>query len=114
MVHAYAIYIVCRSAFLFSVKCMVTVCLLSILVRIMRNPNQSISFKQLELQSGKWFLYDKNGVQSIYERHRVIIEAGIFFLLELSNSDVKTTKIVFFDQLVSEDYRTLKLIEKTY
>ncbi len=73
-----------------------------------------MAFKQLDFQSGKWFLYDKNGSQHTYEKHRVVIEAGIFFLLELSTSAEKITKTVFFDQLSADDYRTLKLLEKTY
>ena len=112
--HVAAIYILWCSAFLLPVKLIVSLLLLTILCMILLDPFSSIAFKQLDFQSGKWFLYNKNGRQDIYEKHRVVIEAGIFFLLELSNSAEKITKTVFFDQLSAEDYRTLKLLEKTY
>ena len=113
-VHAAAIYILWCSAFLVHVKLIVSLLLLVILRKILLDPSGSISFKQLDFQSGKWFLYDKDGRQYIYEKHCVVIEAGIFFLLELSNTAEKINKTVFFDQLSAEDYRTLKLLEKTY
>lgn len=113
-VHIYAVYILWCSALPYTGKVMMSFCLLIILALFLCNASLGIPFKKLDLQSGKWFLYDKNDAQFIYERHRIIIEVGIFFLLELSNSDEKTTKVVFFDQLYAEDYRTLKLLEKTY
>lgn len=114
LVHISALYILGCSAFLLSVKLILALFLFITLCKIIRDPSHSIAFKQLDFQSGKWFLYDKNGTQCIYERHRIVIEAGIFFLLELSNADEKITKTVFFDQLSATDYRTLKLLEKTY
>lgn len=113
-VHIYAIYILWCSALPSIGKGMLTFCLLIILARFFCNSSLGIPFKKLDLQSGKWFLYDTNDAQYIYERHRIIIEMGIFFLIELSNSDEKKTKVVFFDQLPAEDYRTLKLLEKMY
>lgn len=113
-VHSAALYILWCSAWLLSGKLCISLILISMLCMVLLNPSCSMAFTQLDFQSGKWFLYDKNGWQFTYERHRVILEAGIFFLLELSNSEEKTTKTVFFDQFPAEDYRALKLLEKTY
>lgn len=86
--------------------------LLHVLCTIIFNQSQFIPFKKLIFQSGKWLLLDKHGQDFIYEKHRVILEAGIFFLLELSNDDEQKTIVIFFDQIAADDYRSLKLIEK--
>jgi hypothetical protein len=76
-------------------------------------------FEKLGFQAKKWYFQNKDGATLHYDKIAVILEAGIFFLLECSmlpepgSSKIKTkVYLVFFDQINREDYRILRLLEK--
>lgn len=47
-----------------------------------------------------------------YEKHRVILDVGLFFLLEVRKDGFRKVFVIFFDQLTADEYRLLKFIEQ--
>jgi hypothetical protein len=69
-------------------------------------------YRQLDYFMKEWQLEDKDGNIAKFEKQRILLSAGFFFLLELKEKKCKKILIVFRDQIQKEDLRVLKLIEK--
>ncbi len=59
-----------------------------------------------------WVLYDNDGRQSIYDKARVVIDAGFFVLLELKNDREVKCIVIFSDQVDADSYRLFNIIVK--
>ena len=79
---------------------------------IWKNPRPESRYSSLEYLNKKWFLIQKNGRSQLFTQHRVLIEAGLFFILHLSSDDSRKTLVIFFDQILSDNYRALRILEK--
>ena len=79
---------------------------------IWSNPTPEPRYLQLEYLNKKWFLLQKNGNTQLFTQHRVLIECGLFFILHLSSEKSRKTLVIFFDQILSDDYRALRILEK--
>ncbi len=82
------------------------------LVSIYIYPCPYRDFNQLIFVQDEWRLFDKYGAQFNYQKHRLILDCGLFFLMELSHETKHRVMVIFFDQLSLDDYRSLQLIEK--
>ncbi|WP_058504666.1 hypothetical protein [Legionella nautarum] len=48
-----------------------------------------------------------------YDKARVVIDTGLFFLLELSGGSKKKLVVIFLDQIDPHSYRLLNIIKAT-
>lgn len=67
--------------------------------------------KQLAFICDHWMLEDKQGRHFRFEQHRIVIDLGLFFLLQLRGKK-KKTMLIFSDQLNASTYRVLKILER--
>ena len=81
-------------------------------VVIWKNPTPQPRYLSLEYLNKKWFLIQKEEPTELFTQHRVLIEAGLFFVLHLSSEDSRKTVVVFFDQISPDNYRALRILEK--
>ena len=82
------------------------------LIRIINNPIPNPHYSMLSYKSQKWFLHDIDDQPIPFERARVVINTGLFFLLELSISSKRKFIVIFSDQIANDDCRLLNIIEK--
>lgn len=68
--------------------------------------------QQLVHGHGSIYYMDMQGKKTSYETHRVILDVGLFFLLEVRGEGFRKLLVIFFDQLTADDYRLLKHIEQ--
>lgn len=94
------------------VKSIFLIYLLCHLFTIIYNPKPHANLKELNFLQDKWRLVNAENETSYYKAQRVMLNTGLFFLLELSNESERKVVIIFSDQITSEDYRLLRLIEK--
>ncbi len=59
-----------------------------------------------------WVLLDKFHQEQAYEKGRVVINTGLFFLFELIDKRKKKLIVIFRDQIDEHSYRLLAIIEK--
>ncbi|WP_370447923.1 protein YgfX [Legionella hackeliae] len=93
---------------------LLTEILLSIqLLRILRDPRPYSQYSQLTYANNRWSLH-KEGYSTplVYQRMRIIIDPGLFLLMELKNEKRSQLLIIFSDQTEPLIYKTLKLHEK--
>ena len=131
VLHGFAIFMIWSTSFAILIKSIVAIFLIYRLLVIVfpSNTSQSKILEKLDFQTKKWILWNKDGSFVMYDKIAVIVEAGIFFLLEFSNtSNTSNTKdnpsprttlrekkpvhMIFFDQMTKEEYRILRLLEK--
>lgn len=97
---------------LLPIKFIIGLGFLLLLIWIMIKPSAVLKLKQLSFFDDKWTVYEHNHHSQSYEKHRIMLELGIFFLIEFSSESQRKTVVIFFDQLSAEDYRLLHLIER--
>lgn len=112
VIYGLACFILCSSSLFFLAKLVGLCFLLYQLIKIFLNPFPDPRFREIVYKAKKWILYETNGHMQHFEKHRVILDMGICFLLEFTQQRQRKTMVVFFDQLQQDDYRQLKLIEK--
>ena len=112
IIYFFALVMVCTSAFWLFFKLLFSLILLGQLLSIWHQPFPTSTYTHLDYFMNEWSLTHKNGQQFFYDRHRIMLDAGFFFLLELTEENHKKILVVFFDQLKKDDYRILKLVEK--
>lgn len=111
VIHTVVVLVLWNSGVCLSLKMIATVLLIGQLGYI-GYTHSLFSGTTLVFYDNEWTIHDSRGQVFVYESHRVVLEAGLFFLLELSSVNQRKLMPVFFDQLSKNDYRALKLIEK--
>lgn len=114
LIYGFTAYVLWNSAFPLGLK---VLCFLVLYLHgywLWRVPPCYFSCRQIRFQTKKWFLKDNRPAlqETGYEKIRILLEAGLFFLIEFSAPSSKTLRLVFFDQLTREEYRRIKLLEK--
>lgn len=89
-------------SFLLLVKCF----------RIISQPLPQPNYLMLSYK-GQWMLLDKDQQTLSYDKARVVIDTGLFFLLELSGGSRKKLIVIFLDQIEPHSYRLLNIIKAT-
>ena len=112
VIYGFTGFILGTSALFFPIKLLGICILLYQLFAIFLNPFPAPRFREIAYNAKQWILYEKNGAAHYFEKHRVVLDMGICFLLEFTQEKQRKTMVVFFDQLQPGDYRQLKLIEK--
>jgi hypothetical protein len=96
-----------------AIKLLLAACLILQLARILKNPKPYPDYMMLSYSNLGWLIHDKCNHQIPFEKVRVVVDAGLFFLLELSQESSRRYLVLFFDQLSNESYRFLHIKEKT-
>lgn len=94
------------------VKIVIAVYLCLQLIKILRNPIPYPGYLMISYRLKSWILYERSGKQRVYEKARIVIETGLFFLLELRQGWKKRYIVVFFDQIKGDSYRELNILIK--
>ncbi|MFV0819591.1 protein YgfX [Legionella micdadei] len=92
-------------------KVATTFLLLLQFVRIFNNPQPNPNYLMLSYRE-HWVLLDKFHQEQAYEKGRVVINTGLFFLFELIDKRKKKLIVIFRDQIDEHSYRLLAIIEK--
>lgn len=112
LINSFTMWMIYQSGFSVFIKITLAACLLFQLIRLLREQTRALPWKRLVYQNGQWFLHRQSSTEGPFDKHRILLEAGIFFLLQLSDDKKRTLLVVFFDQLDADDYRSLRLLEK--
>lgn len=111
LIHLSAILLLAYSSFILLLKIAVTAFLLWQLIRIFNNPLPYPNYVMLTYHE-RWVLHGKDHQERIYEKGRVVVSIGLFFLFELSGKNKKKLIVIFRDQIEEHSYRLLGIIEK--
>lgn len=65
----------------------------------------------LVYRKGLWYFAPCAGKQQIFNQHRIILQAGVFFVMTLSAMQNRYKVVIFYDQIQEEDFKWLKLLE---
>ncbi len=76
------------------------------------NPTPQPRYLHLDYLNKKWFLILKDGRTQLFTKHRVLLDAGLFFIVRLSSEESYKIVVVFFDQISPDHYRVLRILEK--
>ncbi len=112
VIYTCALLLVFYSAFSLLLKIMIMSLLLLQSGRVIYNPIPHPDYLTLIYKTNEWILYDKRNQSVSYNKMRIIIDTGFFFLLELKNERSHKILVIFSDQLTTSVYRLLNIIEK--
>ncbi|KTC93722.1 MULTISPECIES: protein YgfX [Legionella] len=93
-------------------KITISLLLLAKCFRIITHPIPHPNYLMLSYKE-QWLLLDKNQQTLSYDKARVVIDTGLFFLLELSGGARKKLIVIFLDQIDEHNYRLLNIIKAT-
>lgn len=112
MLSCLCLWMIIESGFSIYIKTAGAISLLIYLGYLLRCQTVALSIEKLEWCSGQYFLHGPIGRDGPFDKMKVILDAGIFFLLHLSSSERQRVIVIFFDQIDPNDYRTLRIVEK--
>lgn len=82
------------------------------LAQIRTNPSPHPHYLGLHYRQDHWILEDKQGRELPFEKIKVLLNAGLFYLLELKMEKKRKVLVIFSDQLSKQEFRILRVIEK--
>jgi hypothetical protein len=112
LIYASALLLLFYSSCFFALKILIALILWFQLLRILNDPRPYPDYVMLTYNKTGWVLLVKNNQEIFYERARIVIDAGLFFLLELSEGKKRNYLVIFFDQLNDDSYRLLNITQK--
>ena len=112
LIHACAFLVLANSSWIFACKLIALIFLLQQMWQILHNPRPYPRYSMLSYNKSGWLLHENNKEPKSYENARIVIEAGLFFLFELSQNNQRKYLVIFFDQINEECYRLLNIIQK--
>ncbi|WP_419418709.1 protein YgfX [Legionella sp. D16C41] len=114
IVYSFSAYMVLNSQLWWFIKSSLVFYLIITLISIYANPIPYSYVIKLFFSNNEWFLNNQFSDEIRYQKHKIILDCGLFFLLKLISYEKNKVLIIFSDQLTNNDYRALKLIEKIY
>jgi hypothetical protein len=112
LIYILALVLEFYSAIFFPLKMLLALLLLAQGLRIVKNPRPYPKYLMLTYNAKNWLLHELSEKTINYDSLRIVIDAGLFFLLELSRAQKRKYLVVFSDQNDRECYRLLNIIEK--
>jgi hypothetical protein len=112
LLQAFAIGMMYYSDLSILIKLGVSLLLLTHLVSFLFDRKQVLPYEKLVFHQNEWLLYNRDQIEGPYQTHRILLEAGIFFLLQLRLDQKQRLVVIFFDQIEADEYRTLRILEK--
>ncbi|MGQ3887795.1 hypothetical protein ACQUW5_02030 [Legionella sp. CNM-1927-20] len=114
LIYIFAAYILVNSQVWRPIQTGLLVGLIFNYISIYVNPFPYKHFKKLIFLKDEWILTNGFDMELRYQKMRIILDCGFFFLLELSGERECKVVVIFADQLSRDQHRILKLIEKTH
>lgn len=111
LLYVCALLLVLSSNWALLLKLIIGILLLSQLIQIIRYPVPHSHYLMLIYNGKDWLLHDRKERQTSYRKLRIVIDTGLFFLLELQNENQRKMIVIFSDQVTKNDYRLLKITE---
>lgn len=104
--HAFVIWVVVSSGLSLMMS---TLFVLLLLMSLSTHRSRPIpTHKNLSYHTHRWHLTEVNGKITIYERAMIRFDGGLFFLLRLETESTQKNLLIFYDQLSTVQWRTLK------
>lgn len=113
LIDGFAGFMLWASCFSLIVKMIGSFILLAQLIFILDREYIHYQKKVLLFQKEQW-IFRQGSHESRYTRHRIVLDAGIFFILDLCSETQHKRLLIFFDALSSNDYRFLNLLESIH
>jgi hypothetical protein len=110
--YASALLMLFYSSCFFVLKILIIFFLVAKLLQILINPRPYPDYQMLSYNKTGWCLHDQNQQELLYEKAVIVIDAGLFFLLRLTEAKKSKYLVVFFDQIDEESYRLLNIMQK--
>lgn len=112
LIYLAATWMLLTSGLLLFIKVVLCLLVIAMILLILAHPYPEPAYRALHYYQESWHLDDKRGKTATYTQHRVLLEAGVFFLLELRSTSQRKVLIIFFDQLAHEQYRMLRVLQR--
>lgn len=100
------------SGFNWGIKLATAILLIFAYALIYKAPRPTGNYTHLHYKNSQWVLTNAQQEELIFTKHRILLEIGLFFLLQLSAEKKNKVLVVFFDQLSTAQYKHLKILEK--
>ncbi|WP_408606922.1 protein YgfX [Legionella lansingensis] len=112
MIYVFALMVIFSSDWILWLKLLISVLFILFTLRLLLKPYPYPNYSMLSYEHGKWLLHVKQGSPLKYDRVRVIINTGLFLLVQLIGENRIKLLIIFADQITNDEYRYLKIKEK--
>lgn len=107
ILYLFAFLMLMASSLLLFLKLILTCLIILQMLYILKSPYPSGKIS-IQFIYDEWIL-NKNGQRIIFTRRRVLLNTGLFFLLELSSPDQRKIIAIFLDQLSHTEFRSIVL-----
>ncbi|WP_420795301.1 protein YgfX [Legionella brunensis] len=112
LIYSSAFLLLFHSTWQVWLKLLLTIPLVFQLIRIFYNPIPYAKYLKLTYHNKEWQLYERNASTPLhYEKVRIVINTGLFFLLELRKANKRKVFVIFADQISNSTFRDLKIHE---
>lgn len=112
LLYGFTIWMVLQAAFPLVLKLVLTIWLIAQCCKAYRIASPCTPYQRLIYFMDEWVLIDAKQIRHDFDQHRILLDAGLFFILELSRPQEKRRLMIFHDQLPFEKYRRLRLLQK--
>jgi len=110
--HLFAIAVLWNSSLSFAILCLMMSIVLVSITYIVRHPSPVQTYNKLVYKGHQWLLFDITDVVHRYDEAQVQLDAGIFFLLRLSNAQTYKILVIFHDQISQSQYAMINILGK--
>lgn len=110
--YSMAVFLMLASGLPVWLKGVLTGCMLMMSIHVYRQGRPYPQFDVLSIRAGACLLTFRNKTVEEYMQCRVLVNCGLFFLLELSALESRRVIVIFFDHIDMDCYRTICFLEK--
>ncbi|VEG89979.1 hypothetical protein [Legionella spiritensis] len=112
LIYTFALSVVLTSGLPIAIKITLLLFLLFSVIHVYHTPHYTSGMRTLIYKKTGWQLINEQDVADNFNHYRIIIDAGLFLLVEFSTARKRRVFIIFSDQISSDEHRFLKIIEK--
>jgi hypothetical protein len=113
LIYSLATFMVVWSAWAIWLKLLCVLALVGMSLATCYKPTPYPHYSKLVYQHKKWFLYEaKDNYSQCFEGLRLVLNIGLFFMLELKSEGKTQILLIFHDQIPPDMYRNLRIHEK--
>ena len=113
VVYAFAMVALIDSSIPFYICCITFVLMGVYVVYLVKIKKPYPLDESIIYRRGAWLIQQRNGVLKRYDHMQIRFDTTVYmFMVFFSQTEGKTVRIVFADQMHSEDYHMLRVLEK--
>ena len=112
LIFLFSLVLLFNSSFIWPLKAFLAALLSLQLMATIIKPIPHPKYKLISQDKRGWLLHSINGKEMIFNKVRIIIDTGLFFLLELSTEEKSQILVIFLDQISEDNYRLLNINTK--